>query len=918
MPSAPAFSDLHLKFLHKASAEYSKDTSGEDWDNGQFFNLGDKEDPTKESYDAVDDSVVDPEVPMPELGTKEYDDEVIVRKNQADRHKALGKKIRNWLNYHAKNLKSTNTILRSGEGKVTQAKSTGPNLWAHANPEIVTKLIAQNELDAQRKQERQAANKQKDQQSGNSRAKSAAGPSTAAPNTGTSTEAMAVDQSEGSSAPKHRRNDLAARNGIVMSGFNALPLEERNEWEQKAISELGQARAEYDQIVKDPPSEVPKDRQTCIDNLPDFMQSVCNVVQQCTGWPCGMWAGGPQPAQGGRPMVTAASSGSVPGHPEMTFSKTERTAWKENVLPAIAGFLQKVFSPEECKAWALTTEELANRGDEPIEKEDGDDISRCHLNILGFEAPETSSTGNDNHTESSTKQGTAHDSTNSNSQQSQEVTSTAKGMAGSSKEVAGKTDKKRGSKSKRIVETSFTGKKATEDLANGGAPTPIPTSRPKPTPTPTLRPKPTPIPIPTSSSKSTPVSIPTRGGSPTREHSPALSPPTGLSDSLFRLSPPHRSTTRASTVSSPGPLPSISSSRALSSRGTPLADSIFAASPPCKSPEQRIPSANAAQMSREDTDHMDGAGAVSDDMSIGSEAVSVDPLGDVNMEVDDSSRKRSQNESGQDTDISVKAAKRRRGTQAEIPVAEETRVTRARGKVAASGGQKRLLRVGTKGMKKIEASVADEEGGGKGENSLKDSPTDIEFPELPARAPEYVKRSLELFVTVGANNFRWKALVRAWLAKEKQAGYKARQGSLGISKQDCPIAVGMWINRGRKKFDPRIDLDNHALRFSKWWGTMQPEDRVEERVEEGEPEEPEDSFNICYSRDGTNWGWDDIFIFGPNGAVSIIAALVWWMEAVGVFKEKANGKGFRQQQEAAVHEEKLTEALEDVYYVSGV
>lgn len=42
-------------------------------------------------YNAVDDSVVDREAPLPELGTKEYDDEIAVRKQQAERRKALSK-----------------------------------------------------------------------------------------------------------------------------------------------------------------------------------------------------------------------------------------------------------------------------------------------------------------------------------------------------------------------------------------------------------------------------------------------------------------------------------------------------------------------------------------------------------------------------------------------------------------------------------------------------------------------------------------------------------------------------------------------------------------------------------------------------------------------------------------------------------
>ncbi|KAE9385715.1 hypothetical protein BT96DRAFT_786864, partial [Gymnopus androsaceus JB14] len=141
----------------------------------------------------------------------------------------------------------------------------------------------------------------------------------------------------------------------------------------------------------------------------------------------------------------------------------------------------------------------------------------------------------------------------------------------------------------------------------------------------------------------------------------------------------------------------------------------------------------------------------------------------------------------------------------------------------------------------------------------------------PKGAPEYVKRSLELFVTVGVNDSRWMALVRAWLEKEKKAKYKPKSGLPGISKENCPDAVGMWIQRGRKKFDAKIDLNGHAIKFSNWWRTMQPVGRVEDP----ESDEHEAIFDFSYSRDGS-WKWDDIFIFGSNGAVSIIAALIWW------------------------------------------
>lgn len=146
-------------------------------------------------------------------------------------------------------------MLRSGEGKVTQAvamrarllngvglitprKSTSPNIWARDNPEVVTKLLAQDQVATKGDQDQTTA----------------AGSST--------TEAeKTVENLEEKGAPKRNRNNLAHRNQLITAGFNALPMGERTRWELKATTELQDAKAEYERIVTKPPSDAPKDRQ---------------------------------------------------------------------------------------------------------------------------------------------------------------------------------------------------------------------------------------------------------------------------------------------------------------------------------------------------------------------------------------------------------------------------------------------------------------------------------------------------------------------------------------------------------------------------------------------------------------------------------------------------------------------------------
>lgn len=348
------------------------------------------------------------------------------------------------------------------------------------------------------------------------------------------------------------------------------------------------------------------------------------------------------------------------------------------------------------------------------------------------------------------------------------------------------------------------------------------------------------------------------------------------------------------TESGPPPArtpPPCSAAIELNNQG--LADGLFASSPPRK--QTTISTGCVADADVDDAATVD----VIESSRKGGQA----GLGD--MEVDDTVTEPSRKRQGdQDQDSSVKLAKRRRGA------AEETRVTKSkpirprRSKLAAAEPE----------QEPVNTAEAASEGNAEEKRTILDTGlSQATFPAVPAQAPAYVKLGLELFVTVGEDNWRWKSLVTKWIELETKARYQAKSGSSGISKQDRPTAVGMWISRGRKRFDPKINLDDHALKFSNWRRTMQPEDREEEK----ELDDNEQSFKMRYSRDGS-WSWEDILIFGPNGAVSILAALAWWIEGVQKFNEKVKAKGIRERQAGSLHEEKLSEALDEVYYVFGV
>ncbi|KAE9403578.1 hypothetical protein BT96DRAFT_936230 [Gymnopus androsaceus JB14] len=669
------------------------------------------------------------------------------------------------------------------------------------------------------KQERQVANKSK----GSSTTE---GPSTAPPDVGMSTDAKKVQISE-------EKGDKC------------------NQWELKAVEEAKDAKAEYERIMTKPPSEAPKDHQTYVTFVPFHIAllTVClfpKLHRQSTGL---------------HAIVYGMALYNV-GRRSSTF-----TRWKANGFDGIGWFstgtarddlfktgvkgLERADgsgnrSPDDCKAWALSPEELADREDAPIETGGPDDITCSHLSILGFKSPELSST-------ECTAQGLSQTKSSREDPTSNVKDKVAHaGNGGKNASQHGRLQQGRSALLAPAISSP-----PIHPIHCGQNPSPFPDQQQSQNPL-------TWVQIPLT------LSLQPGRESPSPRTSPAPSTPSSL-----RVPAP-------------------------SSRLSSAGDTIFAG----HSSEHPISSSDAAQIAKQfDGNDVDIAGGASDSMVINNEGV-------IDMDVDDavavdateSSRKRRGQKGDQDTDLSVKPAKRRRG------VVEETRVTRLRQKGPARPAPKKQRRskLAMSEAEQMQGSTAEveskaeqmqgrdakEKGSGLNSNS-----SEATFPTVPAQAPDYIRLALELFVTVGGNNSRWKALVRAWIEMEKKARYQARSGSLGISKQDRPKAVGMWINRGRKRFDPKIDLDNHALKFSNWWRMMQPEEREEEK----ELDDDGESFNIRYSRN-----------------VSILVALAWWMEAVHNFNEKVKSKGIREQQAGRVHEEKLTEALEEVYHVFGV
>ncbi|KAF9023860.1 hypothetical protein BDP27DRAFT_1376932 [Rhodocollybia butyracea] len=192
------------------------------------------------------------EEPLPEAGTKEYNEEIESCKVLGARKKEIGaltffQRIRQWIKYHGKDVVTANALLQSTEGKVPQARAMKARLlhgvelikpckkpdhivWDRDNKELVKRM----------------------------------------------TEELVDDYAvEGTVKAKGKGpSDITDGKGkaSVVHLWNLLSTEEKTKWEQKAVDEHNLAMEEYQRTVSGPPSTLP---------------AVCQVA----------WAAGPEPVK---------------------------------------------------------------------------------------------------------------------------------------------------------------------------------------------------------------------------------------------------------------------------------------------------------------------------------------------------------------------------------------------------------------------------------------------------------------------------------------------------------------------------------------------------------------------------------------------------------------------------------------------
>ncbi|KAJ7614713.1 hypothetical protein DFH06DRAFT_1146232 [Mycena polygramma] len=103
----------------------------------------------------------------------------------------------------------------------------------------------------------------------------------------------------GSSVQTAKGPDGPFRAKIAREVFGALSESERQEYGRRAKDAAAQARAEFEKIMNEPPSQRPEDKQKCIESVGAFLGPVLQGIHDRTGMHSTVVLGGPVPKFGG-------------------------------------------------------------------------------------------------------------------------------------------------------------------------------------------------------------------------------------------------------------------------------------------------------------------------------------------------------------------------------------------------------------------------------------------------------------------------------------------------------------------------------------------------------------------------------------------------------------------------------------------
>ncbi|KAF7347983.1 hypothetical protein MSAN_01750400 [Mycena sanguinolenta] len=153
-----------------------------------------------------------------------------------------------------------------------------------------------------------------------------------------------TDESDGSEAAR-TKSLKSARMRMRTRVVSAL-------WKQASEEERASVLREIEQEKEKMAADARAEEEGGIDGLETFLSKVLGAVYKGSGWVGITLVGGPNPRMGGDLSMKIVCHGTTPAGNDFEDSCID---FDKNVIEAFEGFLQQVYTPEECRAVALET-----------------------------------------------------------------------------------------------------------------------------------------------------------------------------------------------------------------------------------------------------------------------------------------------------------------------------------------------------------------------------------------------------------------------------------------------------------------------------------------------------------------------------------------------------------------------------------
>ncbi|THU75749.1 hypothetical protein K435DRAFT_880234, partial [Dendrothele bispora CBS 962.96] len=173
-----------------------------------------------------------------------------------------------------------------------------------------------------------------------------------------------VKEREKETGVKEKSSRLTLHQRIVREEFAKLTSDEKEKWTSESKEQHENAIEEWEQKQALDFSSDPAARQSCIANLPSFVQPILDGICEATGWTATLIVGGPEPADQGCLNVVSIHSGKTRGRAPQTFGTAMRREYKAQILPVFGEYLKRCYTIADCRARALgANDEMASLAD---------------------------------------------------------------------------------------------------------------------------------------------------------------------------------------------------------------------------------------------------------------------------------------------------------------------------------------------------------------------------------------------------------------------------------------------------------------------------------------------------------------------------------------------------------------------------